>query len=218
MIQSKGRKFQGDFRTKSCGVDTVASRACNDLNPASSRTEFKIMPTTTPIGPGIGAKAKLRLFSLYADYPAGIRARRVAGQIKALAGHNWEISAEMWKLDSVAPIGPIREMIAQEAGESEVLLIAVSAADQHETALAEWLNSLLDWKVNQTIPGLLVGLLGDEDHKMEETNCTVELLAAFAQRTQMNLVWQAMGSDSMDSRWLAGCVERLLERGRIGLA
>jgi hypothetical protein len=175
------------------------------------------MQTTTLIVPGTGAKTKLRLFTLYADYPAGIRARRLAGRIADLAGHHCEILTEMWKLDSVVPLGPIREMIAQEAGESDVLVIAISAADQPDPALNQWLNSLLNLKAKRKVPGLLIGLLGDADQRVDGTNRLVEQLGTFAQRAQMSLVRQPGGSPSMDIRWLMGVMERLLDRNRTGL-
>jgi hypothetical protein len=159
------------------------------------------------------ARARLRLFTLYADFPAGMRAKRLARQIAALAGENWEVSAEMWKLDSISPIGAIRDMIAQEAGESDVLAIAISNVDQPEPAITGWLNSLVNWKANRAVPGLLVGLLGDEDRKVAGHNWMVEQLGAFAKRSQMDLAWQAAGKDSSsDSDWLARGVGLLLER------
>ena len=161
------------------------------------------------------AKGRLRLFTLYADYPAGIRARRLAARVKQLTASEWDVVAEMWKLDSVAPVGPIREMIAQEAGESDVLLIAVSSVSETEPALVDWLSSLVNWKANRLVPGLLVGLLGDDEVTIEENNGTLDQLAAFAQKTQMNFAWQTAGPAAIqDFDWLAADLEKLLERKR----
>ena len=171
------------------------------------------MHTNTFIEPPALTRAKLRLFTLYADFAAGIRARRLVNQTAKIIGSDWEFAAEMWKLDSVAPVGPIREMIAQEAGESDVLLIAISSPDQPDSDVAQWLHSLVNWKANRLIPGLLVGLLGDEEHKVTADTWVVGELAAFASRTQMDLAWRAVGRDFSDeAAWLTGGVEKLLIR------
>jgi hypothetical protein len=63
------------------------------------------------------------------------------------------------------------------------------------------------------IPGLLVGLLGDEDHKVSDQNWLVEELMQFAGRTQMRLVWHFCGQELVeDSHWLNADVEHLLVR------
>jgi hypothetical protein len=160
-------------------------------------------------------KIPLRCFSLYADYPAGIRAKRLSSQLAAVFGCCSQFSSELWKLDSVAPVGPIRKMIAQEAGEADVLLLAVSS-NQPDAALRQWLKSLIPWKSNRLVAGLLVGLLGDEENQVNDTNWLVQELTAFAQRTGMRLVWQAAGRDSLyDCDWLVSGVECLLHRKQV---
>ncbi len=177
------------------------------------------MNTNTLIEPGPAAKAKLRWFTLYADFPAGVRAKRLVNRMASQSGTPWEVAAEMWKLDSVTPIAAIRDLIAQEAGDSDVLLIAISAVDQPEPAVIHWLNSLLNWKLNRPVPGLLVGLPGDEDHPADETNWLVDHLALFARRTHMDFVWRAAGRDAAeDLDWVVEGVERLLERRKTYLA
>jgi hypothetical protein len=159
------------------------------------------------------AKTRLRWFTLYADYPAAIRAKRLAEKVARAIGCEWQLSAEMWKLDAIAPVGSIRNLIAQEAAEADVLLIAVSSLDQPDPAVIEWLHSLVDWKANRLIPGLLVGLLGDEDHKLSDKNWLVEELVQFAGRTHMHLAWHVCGQELVeDSHWLSAGVENLLVR------
>lgn len=175
------------------------------------------MNTNVLIEPVSSARGRLRFFTLYADYPAGIRARRLAAQVKGLAAREWDVVAEMWKLDSVAPVGPIREMIAQEAGESDVLLIATSSIAGPDPELAAWLNSLVNWKANRLVPGLLLALLGDEDRNADGEKAMADQLAAFAQKTQMSFAWQAGREALLDSDWLAADLEKLLERKRIGV-
>src|SRR5262249_27444992 len=126
-------------------VDTSASRVCNRSSAAWRRTSLlKTMDSNTLAVPRTAARRRLRMFTLYADFPAGIRARRLGNQVAGLVGSDWETSAEMWKLDSVAPVGPIRDMIAQEAGESDVLMIAISSLDAPDTSVIRWLNSLVN--------------------------------------------------------------------------
>ncbi len=174
------------------------------------------MHTNTITEPRVAAKPKLRWFTLYADFPAGIRARHLLNRATPLIGGEWEISAEMWKLDSVAPAGPIHQMIAQEAGESDVLLIAVSSVDQPDSDVTRWLESLVNWKANRIVPGLLAGFLGDADHEVDEENWMVNCLAAFAQRTQMEFAWSGGGRDSViEATWLKPGLETLLTRKRV---
>lgn len=177
------------------------------------------MNTNILIEPAAAVDAKLRLFTLYADFPAGVRAKRLVSRIASRSGRKWAVTAEMWKLDSVTPIAAIRDLIAQEAGESDVLLIAISAVDQPEPAVIHWLNSLVNWKLNRPVPGLLVGLPGDEDRRADETNWLVDQLAAFARRTRMEFVWRAAGRDAAeDLDWLTAGLERLVDRRRACLA
>jgi hypothetical protein len=165
------------------------------------------------IEPRPTAKARLRWFTLYADYPAAIRAKRLAAGVARTVGREWQLSAEMWKLDAIAPVGSIRNLIAQEAAEADVLLIAISALDPPDQAVIEWLHSLVDWKANRLIPGLLVGLLGDEDHQVTQQSWMVEELTRFAGRTQMSLAWHVCDQEfAEDSSWLNGDVENLLAR------
>jgi hypothetical protein len=162
------------------------------------------------------AKAKLRLFTLYADFSAGVRAKRLMSRLTSQAGRNWDVSSEMWKFDSIAPIGPIREIVEQEAGESDVLVIAVSAANHSEPAVTRWLQSLVRWKANRPAPGLLLGMLGDEEHRIGEANWLVAELAGFARQSQMDMVWHSVGLDrAEDADWSDAALAKLLERRRV---
>jgi len=173
------------------------------------------MHSNTMLEPEMVANRKLRLFTLYADFPAGVRAKRLSGQITRLAGKDWEPSVEMWKLDAVSPIGHIKDMIAQEAGEADVLLIASSASAQPDPATIRWLNSLAGWKAKRPVSGLLIGLLGDEERAAGATDWMVTELALFARRTQMDFVWHRAEHGALDhGDWLAAGVENLLARKR----
>ena len=73
------------------------------------------------------ANGKLQLLSLYGDLPASVRARRAAGAITRLAGPHWQITSEMWKLDSLQVSRPIREMIARDSANADVIIVAASS-------------------------------------------------------------------------------------------
>jgi hypothetical protein len=174
------------------------------------------MSTDTLIEPR--ATATLRLFTLYVDFPAGFRARHLTKQIAASAGNDWHVRVEMWKLDAIGPIGPIRDMIAQEAGEADVLLVATSSLDQLDPAVVRWLESLVHWRANRAIPGLLIGLLAGDDGIVQEVNRSVRPLAAFARRTGMDF-WHTPTADTpVDSGWLADGVRRLLDAKKVAAA
>jgi hypothetical protein len=175
------------------------------------------MSTDTLIEPR--ATATLRLFTLYVDFPAGFRARHLTKQIAASAGNDWRVRVEMWKLDAIGPVGPIRDMIAQEAGEADVLLVATSSLDQLDPAVVRWLESLVHWRANRAIPGLLIGLLAGDDGIVQEVNRSVRPLAAFARRTGMDFVWHTPTADTpVDSGWLADGVRRLLDAKKVAAA
>jgi hypothetical protein len=114
------------------------------------------MNTNTLMEPAPAANAKLRLFTLYADFPAGMRARRLMNRITALAGRlgrgrrdgNWT----PWRRSDHSRLD------RQEASESDVLLIATSAVEADPaTSMARIAGGL-----SVARPRLLLGLLGDE--------------------------------------------------------
>jgi hypothetical protein len=173
------------------------------------------MNSNTLIEPRSVTKARLRWFTVYADYPAAIRAKHLAAGVSRSISHEWQLSAEMWKLDCIAPVGSIRELIMQEAADADVLLLAISALESPDSAVIQWLQSLVEWKANRAFPGLLVGLFGDEDHKVAEKNWMVEQLSLFAGRTQMSFAWHASGQEFVeDSSWLDVELENFLARKR----
>jgi hypothetical protein len=163
-------------------------------------------------------KSTLRLFTLYVDFAAGVRAKRAINEIKELAGAEFRVTSEMWKLDSVSPAGPIRRMIAQEAGESDVLIVAASCPSEPDLAFIEWLEFLVNWKANRMFPGLLAGLLGDEEHVVNPMNWMVNELAAFARQTRMHWQWHPGAREAWEGfYWLAGGLREVLDAKRVHL-
>ena len=156
---------------------------------------------------------RLKLFSLYVDFAAAVRARWATSQVARLAGEHWKASSEMWNLDSVAASEPIRKMIAQEAAAADVLVIAMSSMERRELELVQWLDSLAGGKTTRTAAGLFIGLLGDENDRTGELDWTVKQFLRCAQRTDRDFIWRWMEPGAIVAGdWLADSVESLLTR------
>ena len=176
---------------------------------------------------------KLHLLSLYGDLPASVRARWAAGAIARLAGPLWKTTSEMWKIDSLQVSAPIREMITNDAANADVIIVAARSLAHSEPVLIQWLESLKDCKGSRPacvaeaiceppsrsttarrrpVPGLLVGLLGDEEETTTmNLNIVVKPLLHCAQQTDRNFVWYSMENGAMrNSDWLADSVNDLL--------
>src|SRR5271154_6371543 len=124
-----------------------------------------IMQTNTIIERETAVNGSLRLFSIYADFQASMRAKWATSTIIKLAGTQWRSSTEMWTLNFVRANGSGGEKILGGAGEADVLVIAMSSLHQREPDLMQWLDTLAAWKNSRPVPGLFIGLLGDEDNK-----------------------------------------------------
>jgi hypothetical protein len=176
------------------------------------------MNTETLVEPDLVAGGRLHLFSLYVDFPAAVRARRVTSQISRLAGEQWRTSTEMWNLDSLTTSEPIRKMITQDAAAADVLVIAMSSLDWRELELVEWLNCLTAGKANRRGPGLFIGLLGDGKGQAVELDWTVKQFLRCARQMDRNFIWHWMDRDAMADvdYWLTDSVEALLTRQQPG--
>jgi len=176
------------------------------------------MNTETLIEPELVMDRRLHVFSLYVDFPAAVRARWATCQISRLAGEQWKTSAEMWNLDSLTTSGPIRKMIAQDAADADVLIIAMSSLDWRELELVQWLDSLTDGKANRPEPRLFIGLLGDGRGQAEELDWTVEQFLRCARQMDRNFIWHWMDRNAMADvdYWLTDSVEALLTRKQPG--
>ena len=165
------------------------------------------------IEPEMFQERRLRVFSLYVDFAAAVRARWATSQISRLAGERWKATSGLWNLDSLVASGPIRRIITQEAADADVLVIAMSSLDRREPALVEWLGSLAGGNPNRPVSGLLIGLFGDEDHGAGELDWTVKHFLDCAQRTDRDFIWHWMEQGVMaDGDWLTDSVESLLAR------
>ena len=131
---------------------------------------------------------------------------------------NWleeigKLAPKMWSLDSLAANEPIQKMIARDAADADVLIVAVSSLERREPKLIQWLDSLAVPNGSSRISGLFIGLLGDEASEARELDWTVKHFLRHAQRTDRDFIWHWMESEAMtDDGWLVDSVESLLAR------
>lgn len=110
------------------------------------------MYADTLIEPELVTDERIRLFSLYVDYAAAVRARWVTSQITRLVGEHWKTPAEMWDLDLLTDSDPIQKMMSKNAAEADVLIVAMSSLDRRELELIQCLNSLTAEKSKARFP------------------------------------------------------------------
>ena len=155
----------------------------------------------------------LRLFSVYADFPASARAKWATSMITKLAGKRWKSSIEMWTVNFLGASGTIGKMILEGGADADVLIIAMSSLAQREPELMQWLDTLAAGKNNRPVPGLLIGLLGDENGRAGELDWTVKQFLRCAWQMDRDFIWHWMEPGVMNRNdWLAGSVEALLTR------
>jgi hypothetical protein len=153
----------------------------------------------------------LRLFSLYTDFPAGMRAKWLAEQVGRFLGWRRKVSASMWKLNLAASTAGLREMILGEALDSEVMVISISSLDQRDPLLDLWLEALAAPTANRRSGGLLIGLLGDDDHEAGELDGVVRQLALHARQVERDFIWRWMERDALyETSWLTLSLEQFL--------
>jgi hypothetical protein len=175
------------------------------------------MNTETLVESETGMDGRLRLFSLYVDFAAAVRARWATGQISQLAGEQWKASTQMWNLDSLATSEPIRKMITQDAADADVLVVAMSSLDRRELELVQWLDSLAARRADRPGSGLFIGLLGDESNLSGELDWTVKQFLRSARQMDRDFIWHWMEPGVMDgNEWLSSSVEALLARKQPG--
>lgn len=162
---------------------------------------------------GTAAKGRLRIFSLYADFPASVRSRWANSTLGQLAGPDWVTSAEMWKLDSLATSAAIRGMVTREALKADLLLVAVTSLNYCQHELMEWLATLAAGRVERHNAGLLIGLFGGEENHNSELDWTVKQCQKCARSMKRDFIWRWMDAGVMsDHAWLKDNLERFLVR------
>jgi len=172
------------------------------------------MNAETLIGPAISvAGRKLRLFSLYVDFAAAVRARWATSHVVQLAGGQWKASTEMWNLDSLTTSEPIRKMIIRDAADADVLIVAASSLDRRETELVWWLDDVAAVKTVRPAAGLFIGLLGDEHDRAGELDWTVKQFLRCSGALDRDFIWRWMDREATENDdWLTDSVAALLAR------
>jgi len=151
----------------------------------------------------------MRLFTLYEDFDAGFRAKLLADRILDRVGSGRQISRAMWRIGSTKPIGRIHQMMARDAAESDLLLVASTAVDQTQQTVIRWLYSLLGWRSNPMVPSLLIGLFGDRERGASASDWLISQLTAFAARNHLEFIWHSESEGVTDARWIEQVFERL---------
>jgi hypothetical protein len=161
---------------------------------------------------------KLRLFSLYVDFVASTHVKWAGGTIAKLVDRHCQPQSEMWHLDSFSASQQLWNLMLQDAADADVLIVALSSLDQRESKLIEWLDALADKKTDNPIPGLFIGMLGDEGHEAGELRWTVKGFLSCAQKMGRDFIWQWMGQEAVnDTTWLTDNVQKFLSRKRSGI-
>jgi len=160
---------------------------------------------------------ELRLFTLYEDFDAGFRAKRFADLIDMRVGDQRKIARAMWRMGSAKPIGRIHQMMARDAAESDILLVASSAVDQTQHTVIRWLYSLLGWRSNLMLPGLIIGLLGGEDRPAHASDWLVSQLRAFATRNHLEFTWCSRSESITDGPWIEQVLEKIFASRNTGV-
>jgi hypothetical protein len=115
---------------------------------------------------------------------------------------------QTWKLDSAIAADSIRDLVAQDAAESDLLVIAAGSLEQRAPGLAQWLRSVAPWKQTGCRGGLLIGLLGGDEEQAGELAWLINELSDFARRMGMRFLWQWMTAGALqETEWLEAGIE-----------
>jgi hypothetical protein len=158
---------------------------------------------------------KLRLFSLYVDFNASTHVKWAGGTITKLVDRQWKTRCEMWHLDAFKASRQLWNLMLEDAADADVLIVALSSLDQRDLRLFEWLEALAEIRKDNPSPGLLIGLLGDEEHEAGELGWTVKGFLSCARKMGRDFIWHWMGQEALnDDTWLTDNVEKVLSRKR----
>jgi len=162
---------------------------------------------------GAAVRGRLRVFSLYLDFPGSLRARWANCTLSQLAGENWITSTEMWRLDSIASSPAILKLSTGEAARADVLLVVVNSLNYREHELIEWLAALARHATDRRNPGLLLALFGDDEKQNSELQWTVQQCQDWAGPMNRDFLWNKMDAGpTLDQSWLKQHLELFLDR------
>ena len=127
------------------------------LAPRSYRHLITMLTLDLKIPPAAATRARLRQFLIYDDHAAGVAARWLGSEIHAHAARHCAVTSEMWKLEVATRFVMFRETTLQEAGEADVIVVAVSNPGAPEPGFEDWLESLAHGRGRSGRDGLLIG-------------------------------------------------------------
>ena len=163
----------------------------------------------------LAAHGRLRLFSMYLDFPASIRARWAHSTMSQIAGEQWIISTELWKIDSLDTNAAISRMVTEEAARADIITIVASSLNYRHHPAIQWLEKLGAGASPLAHKGLLIGLFGDDYNHKSELSWTVNQLLNCAAPMNRDFIWHWMGSGAMsDYSWLTDNLQPFLNRKR----
>lgn len=152
---------------------------------------------------------KLHIFSVYTDFGAYRHIKWTVNEIAKLGYRRCQSSSEIWKIDSLLANETMAKMLAGDAAQAEVLIVAINSLEFRRPELIQWLDSLAP--LSPGCSGLLIGLLGDEENKSQELDWTARQLIRCANKTNRKFIWHWTGNHIIDSSsWLIEGVETLL--------
>jgi|SRR4051812_26172036 hypothetical protein len=85
---------------------------------------------------------RLRIFTLYEDFEAGVRARQVTKELSRRMALAWDVQGDMWKIGTAKRVGKLHQLMAQDAIRSDVLLVAATSLDKGQETIVRWLYSI----------------------------------------------------------------------------
>lgn len=139
-----------------------------------------------------------RIFVFYTDFPAGVQAKTVADAMFREAVAGVEPKLDFWKLDSIPPVGPLKNLIVKEAREADIWIIASSSPCDWDAMILQWINCLAAKDALGKAAALLLGLFGNSTTVPEGKNLEwlLELFSQLAKHTGQQFVWLPMDRGS----------------------
>ena len=155
------------------------------------------MNVTTMAMPAFAHKP-LRIFVFYTDFPAGVHAKTVVDFMFREAVAEVEPKLDFWKLDSIPPVGPLKNLIVNEAREADVWIIASSSPCNWDAMIMQWMNCLAAKEALGKAAALLIGLFGNSTPAPDAKNFEwlLELFSQLAKHTGVQFIWQPMDRGS----------------------
>jgi hypothetical protein len=156
---------------------------------------------------------RLRVFSLFLDFPGSIHSRWINSTISQLAGEQWITSTESWNLGSLTMNTSIRNIFTGEAAKADILTVTISSLGYRQHELFDWLGNLATFKNSREGNGMMFGYFGDDEHHQREMDWTVNQFQQSAVSLKREFAWQRMAANGgPDLLWLKSNLNGFLTR------